>query len=323
MTWYVEAGIGEARAIEVVAGQIVAARLDWPGGLVAGQIEDATLISRKSGSKRGTARFASGAEALVDRLQPDASEGAPIRLEVIRSSIAERGRLKLAHARPTNTAVRPSLSLVDRLIADGRDAKLVRRFPIDGWDELFAEAWDQEISFSGGSLAFSQTPAMLLIDVDGDLPAHALALAAVAPLAEALRRFDCGGSIGIDFPTLQHKDHRKAVDDALAKALKHWPHERTAMNGFGFVHLVARLKRPSLLNLVTISRVGAAARLLLRRAEAVTEPGALLLTAHPGVRAKLKDEWLEELARRTGREIRLESDPKLAIGGGFAQGIAL
>ncbi len=320
MTWYVEEGIGETRAIEVVSGQIVAARLDWPGSLVAGQIEDAVLISRTSGSKRGTARFANGAEALVDRLQPDASEGAPIRLEVIRSPIAERGRLKLAHARPTNTAVRPAPSVLDRL---GTDAKLVRRFPVDGWDELFAEAWEQEISFSGGSLAFATTPAMLLVDVDGDLPAHALALAAVAPLAEALRRFDCGGSIGIDFPTLQHRDHRKAVDDALAKALKHWPHERTAMNGFGFVHLVARLKRPSLLNLITISRVGAAARLLLRRAEAVTEPGALLLTAHPGVRAKLKDEWLAELARRTGREIRLESDPKLAISGGFAQGIAL
>ncbi len=323
MTWYVEEGIGETRAIEVVRDQIVAARLDWPGRLVAGQIEDAVLVSRASGSKRGTARFANGAEALVDRLQPDASEGAPIRLEVIRGPIAERGRLKLAQARPTNTAVRPAQSLVDRLKSEGRDAKLVRRFPVDGWDELFAEAWEQEISFSGGSLAFSPTPAMLLIDVDGDLPPHALAVAAVQPLAVALERFDCGGSIGIDFPTLQHKDHRKAVDDSLTKALKHWAHERTAMNGFGFVHIAARLKRPSLLDLITISRVGAAARLLLRRAEAVTEPGALLLTAHPGVRAKVKDEWLAELARRSGREIRLESDPKLAIGGGFAQGITL
>ena len=37
------------------------------------------------------------------------------------------------------------------------------------------------------------------------------------------------------------------------------------------------------------------------------------------LKAKLKDEWLAELARRTGREVRIETDPGLAIEAAHAQ----
>jgi hypothetical protein len=40
------------------------------------------------------------------------------------------------------------------------------------------------------------------------------------------------------------------------------------------------------------------------------------------VAAKLTDEWLAELTRRTGREVRLATDPGLALDGGFAQAVA-
>lgn len=316
--WLVEHGIGEDRAIRLDGEHIVAARIEWLGGLRAGLIEQAVLVSRASGSPRGTARFASGEEALVDRLPPSASEGSKILLEVTRPALAERGRRKLAQARPTQASPCPAPALAERLQAEGHEACLVHCLP-PGWDELIGDALAGETAFAGGSLSFSPTPAMLLVDIDGSLPPRALALAAVPPLAAALRRFDIGGSVGIDFPTLEAKADRRAVDEALATALVVWPHERTAMNGFGFVQLVARLERPSLLQRAASDAAGMAARMLLRRAEGLEGPGAVLLTSHPAVDVKLTPEWLGELARRTGREVRREANSALAVAAPHAQ----
>lgn len=321
MIWLVEQGIGEDRAILLDGATIVAARIEWPGALAAGQVEDATLVSKASGSSRGTARFASGEEALVDRLPHDASEGAMLRLEVIRAAIAETGRGKLAHARPSGKAPHPAPALVERLNEDDDEVQIVQSFPDGSWDELAADAFDRTVAFDGGALLLSPTSAMTLVDVDGTLPARALALAAVPAIAATLRRLDLAGSLGIDFPTLSDKADRRAVDEALAASLAGWPHERTAMNGFGFVQLVARLTRPSILQRIAQHPAQAAARLLLRRAERVSDSGAILLTCHPAVKACLREEWLAELSRRTGRETRVEADPELALGGGFAQAV--
>ena len=311
--WLVEEGIGEHRAIRLDGDRIVAARVDWPGELAVGMVAEAVLFSRAAGGRRGTARFAGGEEALVDKLPASASEGAPIRLEVTRPAIGERGRRKLARAKPTDASPRRAPPLAERLRTEGHEVRVVREFPAGDGAELAAEAFAGEVAFPGGSLSFSPTPAMLLIDVDGTLDPRALALAAVAPLAEALLRFDVGGSVGIDFPTLADKADRRTVDEALAVALAGWPHERTAMNGFGFVQLVARLERPSLLHRAAFQRAGMATRGLLRRAELLEGAGALLLSGHPALEAQLKPEWLAELARRTGREVRWEAQPSLAI----------
>jgi hypothetical protein len=281
--------------------------------LAAGQVEQATLIARAAGSPRGTARFANGEEALVDRLPQGASEGSALLLEVTRGAMPEHGRVKLAQARPSAGPPRPAPLI----------GKPLNAFPRCDWDELWDEAADGEVTFAGGRLHFALTPAMTVIDIDGDLRGRELALAAIPALAAALRRFDLGGNIGIDFPTLEAKADRRAVDEALAAALGAWPHERTAMNGFGFVQLVARLVRPSLLHHVQLGRREASARRLLRRAERTQEPGALLLTSHPAVQVKLREDWLTELSRRTGREVRLASDPTLALSAAFAQAAPL
>lgn len=315
--WLIEDGIGEERALLVENGQALAAAVRWPGELEAGLVEDALLIAKPRTSPRGRARFASGEEALVDRLPPAASEGATIRLEVTRSRMGEGRRVKLAQARPTQDACRPAPTLAERL-----GGRVVRRFPAGLWEEVLEDAREALVAFPGGSLTLTPTPAMTLVDVDGTLGPRALALAAVDPLAGAIARMGLGGVIGIDFPTLQAKDDRKAVDVNLEAALADFDHERTAMNGFGFVQLVSRLERPSLLHRAAFDPAGFAARALLRQAEMLEGAGRVELSAHPAVLARVGAEWQAELARRSGRQVILREVPGLAIGAGHAQLVA-
>jgi hypothetical protein len=318
--WLVEQGIAEERAILWDGSEAVAAAWQWSGGLQAGLVADAVLLHRAKGATRGTVRFADGEEALVDRLPPAASEGAPIRLEVTRPAVGERGRTKLARARPTDDL--PVIPTLTHQLG----GRTVYRLPAGAWDDLMAEAFAGEVGFAGGSLVLHATPAMVLIDVDGPASPVALAQAAVMPLAATLRRLDLGGSVGIDMPTLAQKADRRAVDMALERALADWPHERTAMNGFGFVQVVSRLTRVSLLHRAQLQPAESAARWLLRRAELAAEAGmaggAVALACHPLVADRLRPDWLVELARRAGRDVRVTPDMRLAIGAPHAQIIA-
>lgn len=281
------------------------------------------MIKRFPQTASAIVRFETGEEAFGRRLPKQDSEGSIVTMEVEREAIAERGRLKRAQAVRTDKPLNPHPRMAESLQDEGHQVRLVPRFPIDAdWEELFAEAWSGQVDFFGGSLLFSDTPAMTLVDVDG-APVEAIAFNAVPALATALERFDIGGNIGIDFPTLTDKGDRRAIDSALEQQLADWPHERTAMNGFGFVQIVAKLSRTSILRRISLDRSGAAARILLRRGEAVPGPGAILLTCNPVVSAKLKPQWLDELARRTGREIRIATDPALALEAGFAQAVPL
>ena len=327
--WLHEAGIGEERAILIEHGAILAARVVWDDPWRAGAVAEAKLLSRMPGTRRGVMRLPGGTEALIDGLDPALTVGMSIPARVTRAAIAERGRAKLAHLRPAaaDDALCAAPSLLEELRGTGDAVRSIpitdRSFENAGWLDLISDAMTGEIAFPGGGLIISPTPAMTLIDVDGAPPLPALALVAVPAIAAALGQFDIGGSIGIDFPSLADKHDRRAVDAALAEALSEWCGERTAMNGFGFVQLVARLERPSLIARVAQHGAGAAARNLLRQAERIGEPGALLLSTHPAVRQAMRPEWEAELARRTGRLLRWHEDSSLALSGGFAQAVAL
>ena len=326
--WLHEAGIGEERAILVEGGTILAARIDWGEPLRAGHVAVARLSRRIASTRRGYARFADGSETQVEALPPDATEGRELRLRVTRAAIAEKGRTKLPQARPAAPGEpdAPAPTLLETLRAEGHAVRTLRvtdrDFDRAGWHDLVEEALSGEVAFAGGNLAISPTPAMTLIDIDGPPPLPALCLAAVPAIAEALSRLDIGGAVGIDFPSLPEKKDRHAVDAALAVALDHMRIERTAMNGFGFVQLVSRLERPSLVARFARDPVGAAARMLLRQAERVAEPGVLHLVAPPLVCRALHQPWRDELARRTGRVVVVEERAGLALAGGFAQAVA-
>ncbi len=314
--WLIEEGIGETRALLVEGERVLAARLQWPGELTAGARVTGRLTAKLKGSRRGVALLDDGREALVDHLPPSVTEGQSLDLVITRAAMAERGRFKRSQARVA-AADAPSHS------SGWPEGRIVRRFPAGLWDEVWHAASSASLDLPGGEIHVSVTPAMTVIDIDGVGTPREVALAAVPAIARALSWFGLGGNIGIDFPTLQTKEDRRAVDDALGAALDGWPHERTAMNGFGFVQLIARLEGPSLLHRFATSRVGMCARLALRVAEQAEGHGPVLeLRVHPALKAKLKPQWLDELARRTGRSLRVEPDPGLALEAPSAQIVA-
>lgn len=294
---------------------MLAARLRRPGEPRAGDIVAARLVTRRGGSRRGVALLDNGIEALVDRLPPSATEGVSGAVRIVRAPIAERGRLKRAQARWLDEPAAPDDGPGDQVFdvpVSGR-AQRVRGFAPGLWEEVWHAASSGTLEFPGGAILCSVTPAMTVIDIDGDAHPRELALAAIPAIARAVHLFELGGSIGIDFPTLAAKADRRAIDDALETALADWPHERTAMNGFGFVQIVARLEGPSLLHRFASSRTAMCARAALRAAERAPGAGTTRLTVHPALQAKLKPAWLDELRRRTGRQVEIATDPGLAL----------
>jgi hypothetical protein len=306
--WLYEAGIGEARAALVENGAIAAARIERdedtlrPGAIVGGRLIEITVKGRE-----GVVALAGGGEALLSPLPAGVTQGAPVRVEIVRAALPERGRAKRARTMPAADAEEQAgPDLLARITASGIPVRRLRAHEPDaleaaGWSEVLEEAETGEIAFPGGALRVSLTPAMTLIDVDGAPPLDALAVAAATAAARAIQRHGIGGSIGIDFPTLEGRGPRQAVAAAIDAALPP-PFERTAMNGFGFLQIVRRRRRASLPELIRDDPVAAALRAALRRIERTPPPGERL---HHLPRAQLallhtRPDWIAELARRTG-----------------------
>ncbi|UZK64761.1 ribonuclease E/G [Sphingomonas sp. M1-B02] len=301
--WLYEAGIGEARAALVSRGSIWKARIELENvGVRVGTVTGARLIDR------GTGKVAldGGGEALCDPLPKGITQGSTLRVKIVREAISEPGRAKLPKAVPSDAAPAPGPTLLERISASGLPVRQLRAHEPDaleeaGWSEVLDEAVTGEIAFAGGALRVSPTPAMTLFDVDGSAPLEPLAVAAAHAVARAIERHGIAGSIGIDFPTLASKSARQAVAEAIDAALPQ-PFERTTVNGFGFLQIVRRRTRPSLLELLRADPIGAETRAELRRVERLPPPppATHMVTSRIARRLAQEPGWLDELARRTG-----------------------
>jgi len=304
--WLSERGIGETRSILVEQGRIVEARVIRDEVVPAGTVLDARLKS----TGRNSIAEAGGQSYLLPGGAPGITEGARLRIEVTRELLGGPEPWKRALAR---------LSEEEPRAAHPLGAKAVDGPVLDdlGWLDLIEEARSGVVPFPGGALRVSLTPAMTLIDVDGQLPPPELALAGAAAAARAIRRHGVGGSIGIDLPTVAGKAARLAQAEALDANLGQ-PYERTAVNGFGFLQLVRPRRHASLFELAA-DPVTFEAIALLRLAS--RETGATRLVAHPAVIALLetRPDWIDQLSRRVGGIVTLRGDPAIAISAGHAE----
>lgn len=310
--WLFEDGIGEARAALVVAGRIIKARIELPGGLVLGTTAAAQLVERVG--VQMLVRLDSGAEALLASAPPSLSLGRSVMVDITREAIPEPGRAKRARAvlAADGVAPAPGPDLLARLVASGVPVRHCQPHDADhleaaGWSEVLDEAMSGEIAFPGGALRLSPTPAMALFDVDGVGAPGPLSIAAAAACAGAIIRHDIGGSIGIDFPSVAGREARAAVGAAIDAALPA-PFERTALNGFGFLQIVRRRTRASLPEIIRADPLAAAGRAALRQIER-TRPGApARLRFPPPVTAWLRarPEYLKAACARAGAPVIVE-----------------
>ena len=319
--WLVEAGIGETRAALVESGRIVEARIELDRTVPAGTILEARLVD----ARNRVARDSSGTDYLLAFAPKQVSEGATLNIEVTRPAIPGPEPWKRPMAKPSDGSPSSPHRLADRL-PPGADVRTLP-FPAArdelgeaGWDDLIEEARTGRVEFLDGSLGLFPTPAMTLIDVDGNLPPEELAVAGAATAADAIRRLDMSGSIGIDLPTVGGKAARQRAAEAVDFVLPQ-PFERTAVNGFGFLQVVRPRRRASLLELAQ-DRAAFEARALLRRL-GFDPAGPKRIVAHPALIDSLEahPDWIDALARQVGGAVTLRGEPSLPIHGAYAEQI--
>ena len=296
-----ERGIGETRWAAVEGSRIVEARITREGRLYAGQQVQAKLARKERW--RGFAE-AAGETLVVEPWPEDAAEGETVPLVVTRAAIPERGRMRDAKARAAADGEHAGFARTADEAARAEEGDLSQF----GWEELIEEARTGVAAFPGGLLAIVPTPAGTTIDVDGDLPREELGLRGAAAAARALRRLDITGSILLDLPSLEGKAARHAAAAEIDRHLPQ-PFERTGVNGFGLLQIVRPRRRASLLEIVQNLPAETGALDLLRRAERYVPAVRLELRAGERIAAWLqaRPAYLEELARRTGARIALNS----------------
>jgi Ribonuclease G/E len=325
--WFFEAGIGENRAALVEGGRILemAIERDDETGPRVGAILSARLTRKADASGRGLAMLDGGIPAQIVPVPAGLTEGASLLVEVIRDFLREGPETKPLRVRaaPVGGVPKEGPDLCARIAATGLPVRMLSPdsglLEDHGWSEALEEAASGIVITPDILLRIALTPAMTFIDVDGTGSAADVAITGARAAGDAIRRFGISGSIGVDLPTLAGKSDRQAAAVALDAVLPQ-PFERTAVNGFGFLQIIRRRERASLIETLQADPVRAAALALLRRAERAQGHGALNLHAAPAVIARIeaRPDWLEALARRVGVTVGLQPDAGLAISAGHA-----
>ncbi len=290
-------------------GRTIEARIFREGLVRTGTI----LAARLKSTGRNAIALADGTEYLLPGGAPGVTEGAALSIEVTREPLGGIEPWKRPLARVSSEVPREALDWPGESVAfPAPDDPLAAA----GWSDLLDEARSGLIAFPGGALRISLTPAMTLIDVDGQLEPDALCLAGAGAAALAIRRHGIGGSIGIDLPTVRSKDVRLAAAAAVDAALPP-PFERTAVNGFGFLQIIRPRRHASTFELAA-DRASFEARALLRNASRAV--GSITLVAHPAVIAQFERNpgWIDRLSGQVGGAVSLRADAALGMEAGDA-----
>ena len=320
--WLIEHGIGETRAALVEDGRILEARIELEGSVPSGSIVEGRLTSIGKDGQITLATDERGTEYLIPKCASGLSQGSRVNIEVTREAIPGSEPWKRPLGRLTESSPKSLPSLESRLngrlaIFPGGKDELGEA----GWNDLLGEAASGIIPFPSGQLQLFATPAMTLIDVDALSPSAELLVRGAGEAARAILRLDISGNIGVDLPTVREKSARASAVDLVDEMLSGKRFERTAINGFGFLQIIKKRSRPSIIELAQ-DRALFEARALLRRA--IFEPaGSKRLVAHPAVIGVLaqRRNWTDQLARQTGGIIELRSDPALPMSGGYAENL--
>lgn len=355
-----DAGPGEIRAGLVDDGILTEFRIirqRRQKALYAAGEHYTARITSNLGSGKALVTLGGDVEALLENA-PKLPEGALLAVEMTRSPLPEPGRWKLAQVKPApevSPQSEPSWHFIDepcvlflcRIVTridriacpNAIIAGDVRRncpelgvpVTIDAariddadFDSLIEAAVAAEFPIEGGMLSVERTRAMTMIDIDGSGDPLSLNLAAAREIPRLLRLLDIGGQVGIDFLSLPDRKARLAVDAALADAcVLLGPHERTAINGFGFAQIVRPRLRPSIPEIlcgITPGRLSieSCALALLRAASRSIGHHKRQLVATPAIIDLIKS-WPEEIAslrKSLGVEIELVPDAS-ATGYGY------
>jgi ribonuclease G len=352
-----DAGPGEIRAGLMEDGLLTEFRIirqrRQKALYAAGEQYTARIISNL-GAGRALVSLGGDVEALLEN-SPKLAEGALLAVEMTRAPLPEPGRWKRAIVRhrpdlasewsaawhhskePWETYLCDTKQKVQHIICNDAIVKsdVIQITGLDGpmvdvqpdqianadFDSLIEGAVTGEFAIENGMLSIERTRAMTMIDIDGGGDPLVLNLAAAREIPRVLRLLDIGGQIGIDFLSLPDRKARLTVDNALGEACTVLgPHERTAINGFGFAQIIRPRDRPSIPEILcgtTSGRLSLESRAiaLMRAAGRSIGHGKRQLVAQPAI-IDLILQWPEEIgALRSSIGVDIELVPDASTTG--------